>query len=94
MRGNPYARGPDRSKSRSKRQRDQARRLARSPHHQRLRCRLRRIESQKAKRRKEGHVTALMESYVLRRQKARAAEKGKTTSPSDTARSRKPRAPS
>jgi hypothetical protein len=77
MRNNYWASGADPMKSRSQRARDKKKKIARSNRSQRLKRRLGKIGDYKVKKQQQGHMTALMESYALRRQKERLEEKKK-----------------
>ena len=84
MRGNRYALGADPMKSRARRKREKEGKMKRAPRAQRLHRRLRRIDGHKSKLQKDGHMSALMESYALRRQKERrAAAAAKAAPPRD-----------
>ncbi|KAG5470996.1 hypothetical protein CUR178_02303 [Leishmania enriettii] len=77
MRGNPYSRGFDPMKSRSERRKEKQAKLAKTKRVVRLKKRLGRIAARKFAGQEDSHMTALMESYILRRKAERAAEKAK-----------------
>ncbi|KAK7199783.1 hypothetical protein NESM_000025100 [Novymonas esmeraldas] len=77
MRGNPYSRGFDPLKPRSERRREKQAKLAKTKRVIRLKKRLGRIAARKFAGQEDSHMTALMESYILRRKAERAAEKAK-----------------
>lgn len=74
-RGNPYARGGDPMKTRSERRREKQVKLSKTKRVIRLKRRLGRIAAKKFAGQEDSHMTALMESYILRRKAERAAEK-------------------
>jgi hypothetical protein len=74
-RGNPYARGGDVMKTRSEKRKEKEAKLAKTNRVKRLKRRLGRIAAKKFAGQKDSHMTALMESYILRRKAERAAEK-------------------
>ncbi|GET91518.1 hypothetical protein, conserved [Leishmania tarentolae] len=75
MRGNLYSRGFDPMKSRSERRKEKQAKLAKTKRVIRLKRRLGRITARKFAGQEDSHMTALMESYILRRKAERAAEK-------------------
>jgi hypothetical protein len=76
MKGNRYGSDADPMKSRRQRQRDtKAKREAKDPRRRRLKRRLQRVDNFQKKQQKHAHVTALMESYALRRQKERRQQR-------------------
>ncbi|KAI5687582.1 hypothetical_protein [Leishmania braziliensis MHOM/BR/75/M2904] len=77
MRGNPYSRGFDPMKSRSERRKEKQAKLAKTKRVIRLKRRLGRIAARKFAGQEDSHMTALMESYILRRKAERAAAKAK-----------------
>ncbi|TPP43699.1 hypothetical protein CGC21_20490 [Leishmania donovani] len=77
MRGNLYSRGFDPMKSRSERRKEKQAKLAKTKRVIRLKKRLGRIAARKFAVQEDSHMTALMESYILRRKAERAAEKAK-----------------
>ncbi|KAG5495486.1 hypothetical protein GH5_03147 [Leishmania sp. Ghana 2012 LV757] len=77
MRGNPYSRGFDPMKSRSERRKEKQAKLAKTKRVVRLKKHLGRIAARKFAGQEDSHMTALMESYILRRKAERAAEKAK-----------------
>ncbi|KAG5470583.1 hypothetical protein LSCM1_01827 [Leishmania martiniquensis] len=77
MRGNPYSRGFDPMKSRSERRKEKQAKVAKSKRAIRLKKRLGRIAARKFAGQEDSHMTALMESYILRRKAERAAAKAK-----------------
>ncbi|KAG5496241.1 hypothetical protein JKF63_02542 [Porcisia hertigi] len=80
MRGNPYSRGFDPMKSRSERRKEKQAKLSKTKRVIRLKKRLGRITARKFAGQEESHMSALMESYILRRKAERAAEKAKESS--------------
>ncbi|CAJ1032476.1 hypothetical protein, conserved [Leishmania lindenbergi] len=77
MRGNPYSRGFDPMKSRSERRKEKQAKLAKTKRVIRLKRRLGRIAARKFAGQEDSHMTALMESYILRRKAEREAAKAK-----------------
>ena len=75
MRGNPYSRGGDPMMSRREKRNMKKAKLAKTGRVQRLKKRLTGIHQRKVKHEGNVHTTALMESYIVRRKEARAAEK-------------------
>ncbi|CAD2216250.1 hypothetical protein ADEAN_000371100 [Angomonas deanei] len=75
MRGNRLARGGDPMKSRSERRKERQKKISKSGRAIRLKKRLSRIRGHDASKQKDGHTTAIMESYILRRKAERAEEK-------------------
>ncbi|CAG9580293.1 conserved hypothetical protein [Leishmania major strain Friedlin] len=84
MRGNLYSRGFDPMKSRSERRKEKQAKLSKTKRVIRLKRRLGRIAARKFAGQEDSHMTALMESYILRRKAERAAEKAKEA-PKDAA---------
>lgn len=84
MRGNLYSRGFDPMKSRSERRKEKQAKLAKTKRVIRLKRRLGRIAARKFAGQEDSHMTALMESYILRRKAERAAEKAKEASKDGT----------
>lgn len=76
-RGNPYARGGDVMKTRSEKRKEKQAKLAKTNRVIRLKRRLGRIAAKKFAGQEDSHMTALMESYIVRRKAERAAEKAK-----------------
>lgn len=77
MRGNKTVRGGDPFRTLGQRKRDRKAKIARSPRAIRLNKVLGRVKNHKNQLQQKSHVTALMESMALRRQKQRAEEKRK-----------------
>jgi hypothetical protein len=90
MRGNRYARGGsgDPYKSKREKKREKTKKLEKTSRVKRLRSRLTRIHKHRDEKQSTSHMTAIMESYVLRRKKqrqeelkAQQAEKGAPAAP-------------
>ena len=77
MRGNPYARGGDPMKSKALKRKEKRAKLATTGRVKRLNNRLRGIRQRSDKREGNHHMTALMESYVVRRKTERSAANAK-----------------
>ncbi|KPI90780.1 hypothetical protein ABL78_0013 [Leptomonas seymouri] len=88
-RGNPYARGGDVMKTRSEKRKEKQAKLAKTNRVIRLKRRLGRIAAKKFAGQEDSHMTALMESYILRRKAERAAEKAKEQQSEDSIRGEK-----
>jgi hypothetical protein len=78
MRGNRYVgRGGDPMKSKKQKRKEMGKKLAKTNRVQRLKRRLGKLHKIKTKKEVGGHVSALMESFVMRRKAERKAEREK-----------------
>lgn len=75
MRGNRLARRGDPMKTRSERRRERKKKISSSSWAQRARKRLCRVIAKRCAREEDSHMTAIMQSYAIRRKAQRDAER-------------------